>query len=41
MPNSRALRPFSLNPTGTLSRRHLAQFVSAVDNFPNVIISEI
>jgi hypothetical protein len=32
MPNSRALRPFSLNPTGTLSRRHLAQFVSAVDS---------
>jgi hypothetical protein len=23
--------PFSLNPTGTLSRRHPAQFVSAVD----------
>jgi hypothetical protein len=25
-------QPFSLNPTGTLSRRHLAQFVSAIDN---------
>jgi len=25
-----ASQPFSLNPTGTLSRRHLAQFVSAV-----------
>jgi hypothetical protein len=24
-------RGFSLNPTGTLSRRHLAQFVSAID----------
>jgi hypothetical protein len=31
MPNSRALRPFSLNPTGTLSRRHLAHFSAAVD----------
>ena len=28
---TRATKPFSLNPTGTLSRRHLAQFVSAVD----------
>ncbi len=28
---TRALRPFSLNPTGTLLRRHLAQFVAAVD----------
>lgn len=27
----RASRPFSLNPTGILSRRHLAHFVSAVD----------
>jgi hypothetical protein len=25
-----ASKPFSLNPAGTLSRRHLAQFVSAV-----------
>ena len=24
-------KPFSLNPSGTLSRRHLAHFVSAVD----------
>jgi hypothetical protein len=24
-------QPFSLSPTGTLSRRHLAQFVSAID----------
>ena len=29
---TRATSPFSLNPTGTLSRRYLAQFVSAVDN---------
>lgn len=29
---TRASRPFSLNPTGTLSSRHLAQFVAAVDN---------
>ena len=29
---TRALRPFSLNPTGTLSRRVPAQFVCAVDN---------
>jgi hypothetical protein len=28
---TRALRPFSLNPTGTLLRRHLAHFVAAVD----------
>jgi len=28
---ARATKPFSLNPTGTLLRRHLAQFVSAVD----------
>jgi hypothetical protein len=28
---ARASRPFSLNSTGTLSRRHLAHFVSAVD----------
>ena len=27
----RAAQPFSLNPTGTLLRRHLAQFVAAVD----------
>src|ERR1700738_3885671 len=26
-----ASKPFSLNPTGTLSRRHFAQFVSAID----------
>jgi hypothetical protein len=26
-----ASQPFPLNPTGTLSRRHLAQFVSAID----------
>lgn len=32
MPNSRALRPFSLNPTGTLSRRHVAHFSAAVDS---------
>ncbi len=30
-PNARALQPFSLNPTGTLLRRHLAHFVAAVD----------
>ena len=29
--NNRASRPFSLNQTGTLSSRHLAQFVAAVD----------
>ena len=29
---ARASRPFSLNSTGTLSRRHLAHFVSAVDS---------
>ena len=29
---TRASRPFSLNPTGTLSRRVPAQFVCAVDN---------
>src|SRR5580704_11501969 len=29
--NIRASKPFSLNLTGTLSRRHLAQFVSAID----------
>jgi hypothetical protein len=28
---ARASRPFSLNQTGTLSRRHLAHFLSAVD----------
>src|ERR1700730_5687679 len=28
-----ASKPFSLNPTGTLSRRHFAQFVSAIDTF--------
>jgi hypothetical protein len=28
---TRASRPFSLNQTGTLSRRHLAHFLSAVD----------
>lgn len=28
---TRASRPFSLNQTGTLSRRHLAHFVAAVD----------
>jgi hypothetical protein len=28
---TRASRPFSLNQTGTLLRRHLAQFVAAVD----------
>src|SRR5712671_5901343 len=27
-----ASKPFSLNPTGTLSRRHFAQFVSAIDS---------
>jgi hypothetical protein len=34
-----APQPFSLNPTGTLSRRHLAHFYSAVDSVlvrPNV-----
>ena len=30
--NNRASRPFSLNQTGTLLNRHLAQFVSAIDN---------
>jgi hypothetical protein len=30
--STRASSPFSLNLTGTLSRRYLAQFVSAVDN---------
>ncbi len=29
--NNRASRPFSLNQTGTLLNRHLAQFVSAID----------
>ena len=29
---NRASQPFSLNPTGTLSRRPLAHFVSAIDN---------
>jgi hypothetical protein len=29
---TRASRPFSLNQTGTLSRRHLAHFLTAVDN---------
>jgi hypothetical protein len=29
---TRASRPFSLNPTGTLSRRVPAQFVCAVDS---------
>src|SRR5208283_3231022 len=29
---TRASRPFSLNQTGTLSRRHLAHFVAAVDS---------
>src|ERR1700720_69622 len=28
---NRASQPFSLNPTGTLSRRPLAHFVSAID----------
>jgi hypothetical protein len=28
---TRASRPFSLNQTGTLLRRHLAQFVAVVD----------
>jgi hypothetical protein len=28
---TRASRPFSLNQTGTLSRRHLAHFLAAVD----------
>jgi hypothetical protein len=28
---TRTTKPSSLNPTGTLSRRYLAQFVSAVD----------
>ena len=27
-----ASKPFSLTPTGTLSRRHLAHFVSAIDS---------
>ncbi len=27
-----ASQPLSLNPTGTLSRRHTAHFVSAIDN---------
>jgi DNA replication protein DnaC len=30
--NAGASQPFSLNPTGTLSRRHLAQFVSGIDS---------
>src|ERR1700730_16309064 len=29
--NTGASKPFSLNPTDTLSRRHLAQFVPAID----------
>src|SRR3984893_10016566 len=29
---NRASQPFSLNPTGTLSRRPLAHFVSAIDS---------
>ena len=29
---NRASLPFSLNQTGTLLNRHLAQFVSAIDN---------
>jgi hypothetical protein len=29
--------PFLLKPTGTLSRHHLAHFVSAVDTFPKII----
>ena len=28
----RASQPFLINQTGTLLRRHLAQFVSAIDN---------
>jgi len=34
---TRASRPFSLNQTGTLSRRHLAHFVAAVDSEPFLI----
>jgi hypothetical protein len=34
---TRASRPFSLNPTGTLSRRVPAQFVCAVDTTPYIM----
>src|ERR1700730_2827082 len=33
---NRASQPFSLNPTGTLSRRPLANFVSAIDIRPRI-----
>jgi len=33
---TRASRPFSLNPTGTLSRRVPAQFVCAVDIYVQI-----
>ena len=35
-----ASQPYSLNPTGTLSRRHLAHFGSAVDTWNHVIEKE-
>jgi type IV secretion system protein VirD4 len=37
---TRASRPFSLNPTGTLSRRVPAQFVCAVDRFQIAVIAQ-
>jgi hypothetical protein len=35
---TRASRPFSLNQTGTLSRRHLAHFLSAVDTLAAAVL---
>ena len=35
----RAAQPFSLNPTGTLLRRYLAQFAAAVDTGANTALS--
>src|SRR6202035_4852014 len=38
---NRASQPFSLNPTGTLSRRPLAHFVSAIDTLTEIAISTV